>query len=75
MTMKELLAYSAQQKKLKAQKYAKEKGNEFCSGLTQQEYNSMRISCKKAKGTRHNTKGYWKYYTSNKESIAFPTYY
>ena len=75
MNMKELLAYSAEQKKLKAQKWNKERGNELCYGLTNKEYDNLSTPCKKAKGTSNNTNGYWKYYTSKKETIAFPTYY
>ena len=50
MNMKELLAYSAEQKKLKAKKYLKERGEDTIQGFTQTEFNqSMKMQTSKVK--------------------------
>jgi len=62
MTMKELLAYSAQQKKLKAQKWMKEDGYNSIQGFTQREFNeSMKQIKRKTSTTRrvHSKGNLW----------------
>ena len=39
MTMKELIAYNAEQKKLRAQKWMKEDGYDTIQGFTEREFN------------------------------------
>jgi len=56
MNMKELLAYSAEQKKLKAQKYLKERGTDTIQGFTQTEFNeSMKMQTSKVKSRTRRT--------------------
>jgi len=59
MTMKELLAYSAQQKKLKAQKWMKEDGYNSIQGFTQREFNESIKQIKRKTSTtrRAHSKG------------------
>lgn len=50
MTMKELLAYSAEQKKLKAAKYKKERGEDTIQGFSETEFNmAMKMQTSKVK--------------------------
>jgi len=65
MTMKELLAYSAQQKKLKAQKWMKEDGYNSIQGFTQREFNeSIKQIKRKTSTTRrvHSKGNLWNQY-------------
>lgn len=56
MNMKELLAYSAEQKKLRAQRYKKERGTDAIQGFTQAEFNeSMKMQTSKIKSRTRRT--------------------
>lgn len=56
MNMKELLAYSAEQKKLKAKKYLKERGENTIQGFTQKEFEqSMKLQTSKVKSRTRRT--------------------
>lgn len=56
MNMKELLAYSAEQKKLKAKKYLKERGENTIQGFTQKEFEqSMQMQTSKVKSRTRRT--------------------
>lgn len=58
MTMKELLAYSAEQKKLKAKKYLKERGENTIQGFTQKEFEqSMQVTKVKSRTRRTFARG------------------
>ena len=58
MNMKELLAYSAEQKKLKAKKYLKERGENTIQGFTQKEFEqSMQVTKVKSRTRRTFARG------------------
>ena len=58
MNMKELLAYSAEQKKLKAKKYLKERGENTIQGFTQKEFEeSMKVNKVKSRTRRTFARG------------------
>lgn len=73
MTMKDLLAYSAQQKKLRAKIWNSQKDQD-CRGLTEKEYKQIDTQVKKARGYRHTHRGLWAYPRSER-GYAFPKYY
>ena len=56
MNMKELLAYSAEQKKLRAAKYKKERAGHEIKGFTQSEFEqSMKMQTSKVKSRTRRT--------------------
>ena len=58
MNMKELLAYSAEQKKLRAKKYIKERGENTIQGFTQKEFEqSMQVTKVKSRTRRTFARG------------------
>lgn len=58
MNMKELLAYSAEQKKLRAKKYIKERGENTIQGFTQKEFEeSMKVTKVKSRTRRTFARG------------------
>jgi len=55
MTMKELLAYSAEQKRLRANKWMKEDGFDTIQGFTQREFNESIKQIKRKTSTTRRT--------------------